>query len=254
MKRYNWTIDDNLFWRHWKCYLIRNFHGKNSVLHVIHLFYIIQLKISRCLQIIMCSLAKYVYTCVQGLMFFIPTHRKDAIMYHVLRLLSQKLRELPVIPVAGRKRLERFKSSLPNERYKTRGKSFIMKLFIVAKMKVVGSGLSQLRRLTHICVSKLGHHWFRTCTSPCLYLDQCWCSVNWIVGNKLWSIWSQTTRKFIPEYEYEIRACENCENLYPAIICLQDCSRAVDVKRNLKHCTKWVYEFMHHIIKSAVKR
>ena len=86
------------------------------------------------------------------------------------------------------------------------------------------SGLTQLRRLTHICVSKLGHYWFRSwtgvCASPCLYLDQCWCSVNWIVGNKLWSIWSQTMRKFIPEYEYEIRACENCENLYPAIICL----------------------------------
>ena len=203
MSLYLWIIDDNLLWRHWKCYSIRKIHRKISVLHVIQLFYIIQLKIRRCLQIIMWSLATYVHTCVQCSMFFIPTYRNDAIMYHVLRLLSQELRESSIIPVVGRKRFERFKSSLPNERYKTRGERFIMKLFIVAKTKVVGSGLTQLRRRTHICVSKLGHHWFRSwtgvCASPCLYLDQCWCSVNWIVGNKLWSIWSQTTRKFIPE-------------------------------------------------------
>ena len=40
---------------------------------------------------------------------------------------------------------------------------------------------------THICITKLGHHWFRkwlvTSSVPSHYLNQCWIIVNWMHGN-----------------------------------------------------------------------
>ena len=39
---------------------------------------------------------------------------------------------------------------------------------------------------THICVSELGHHWFRWWPVwPTHYLNQWWFIVNWKLGNKL---------------------------------------------------------------------
>ena len=48
---------------------------------------------------------------------------------------------------------------------------------------------SRRSRVTHICVSKLDHHWFIQwpvdCTAPSHYLNQCWFIVNKTLGNKL---------------------------------------------------------------------
>ena len=42
--------------------------------------------------------------------------------------------------------------------------------------------------MTHICVSKLFHHWFRqwlvAWTAPSHYLKQCWNVINWTIRNK----------------------------------------------------------------------
>ena len=48
-------------------------------------------------------------------------------------------------------------------------------------------------QVTHICVSKLGHLWFRSLlvawSAPSHYLKQCWNIVNWTIGNKLqWNL------------------------------------------------------------------
>ena len=43
-------------------------------------------------------------------------------------------------------------------------------------------------RVTHICVNKQGHHWFRLLVvvwpAPSHYLNQCWNIVDWTIGNK----------------------------------------------------------------------
>ena len=48
---------------------------------------------------------------------------------------------------------------------------------------------SHLSRVTYICVSELGHHWFRqwlvAYSTPRHYLNQWWHLVNWIIGNKV---------------------------------------------------------------------
>ena len=54
-------------------------------------------------------------------------------------------------------------------------------------------GLTHLALVTHICVSELGHHWFRqqlvACSVPNHYLNQCWFIVNWTPGNKFqWNL------------------------------------------------------------------
>ena len=41
--------------------------------------------------------------------------------------------------------------------------------------------------MPHICVTELGHHWFRywlvSCSAPSHYLNQCWLIVNWTPGS-----------------------------------------------------------------------
>ena len=48
--------------------------------------------------------------------------------------------------------------------------------------------LTHLPLVPHICVSELGHHWFRywlvACSVSSHYLNRCWHSVNWTLGNK----------------------------------------------------------------------
>ena len=67
--------------------------------------------------------------------------------------------------------------------------------------------------MTHICVSKLGHHWFRywfvAWTAPSHYQNQCWNIVNWTLINKLQWNFNRYSSIFIQE-----NACENvvCEN------------------------------------------
>ena len=47
--------------------------------------------------------------------------------------------------------------------------------------------------MPQICVSELGHHWFRfwlvACSAPSHYLNQCWFIVDWTPGNKFqWNL------------------------------------------------------------------
>ena len=53
--------------------------------------------------------------------------------------------------------------------------------------------LTHWGRVTHICVNKVGHHWFRlwlvTWPAPSHYLNQRWNIVDYTIGNKLqWNI------------------------------------------------------------------
>ena len=43
--------------------------------------------------------------------------------------------------------------------------------------------------MPHICISEVGHHWFRqwlvACSAPSHCLNQCWLIINWALRNKL---------------------------------------------------------------------
>ena len=61
--------------------------------------------------------------------------------------------------------------------------------------------LTQWGRVMYICVSKLGHLWFRqwlvAWLAPSHYLNQCWNIVNWTLGNKLhWKFFKLYTFSF----------------------------------------------------------
>ena len=67
--------------------------------------------------------------------------------------------------------------------------------------------LTHWGRVTHICVSKLGHHWFRqwlvAWPAPSHYLNQCWNIINWILGNKFqWNL-NRNSYIFIQENAFE---------------------------------------------------
>ena len=55
----------------------------------------------------------------------------------------------------------------------------------------------------HICLDKLGQHWFRCClvaySSPSHYLNQCWVIVHWALSNTLQWDFNQNTKLFIHE-------------------------------------------------------
>ena len=55
----------------------------------------------------------------------------------------------------------------------------------------------------HICVSKLGQHWFRqwlvACSAPSHCLDQCWLIVNWTLRNKRYWNSIRNTKGFFHE-------------------------------------------------------
>ena len=51
--------------------------------------------------------------------------------------------------------------------------------------------------VTHICVSKLYHHWFRWWLMPSHYLNQCWDIVNWALRNKYQWNFKRNSCKYI---------------------------------------------------------
>ena len=62
--------------------------------------------------------------------------------------------------------------------------------------------LTHLPPMPHICVSELGHHWFRwwlvACSALSHYLNQCWFTANWTLENKFqWNLNHFHTRKCI---------------------------------------------------------
>ena len=61
--------------------------------------------------------------------------------------------------------------------------------------------------MTHICVSKIYHHWFGkwlvTWSAPSHYQNQCWNIVNWTLGNKLQWNFTRNSYIFIQEYPFE---------------------------------------------------
>ena len=67
--------------------------------------------------------------------------------------------------------------------------------------------------LPHICVSELGHHWFRqwlvVCSVPSHYLNQNWLIVNWTLGNKFQWNFNRKSIIFIRENAFGIVVCHN---------------------------------------------
>ena len=72
---------------------------------------------------------------------------------------------------------------------------------------MVGYILTHWGRVTHICVIKLGHHWFRywlvACSAPSHYLNQCWNIVNWTFRNKLQWNFNRNSNIFIQVFAFE---------------------------------------------------
>ena len=67
--------------------------------------------------------------------------------------------------------------------------------------------ISHWGRVTHICVRKLGYHWFRQClvawSAPSHHLNQFWYIVNWTPRNKLqWNL-KRNSYVFIQENRFE---------------------------------------------------
>ena len=73
-------------------------------------------------------------------------------------------------------------------------------------------------RMTHVFVSKLGHHWFRqwlvAWSAPSHYMNQCWGIVNWTLGNKLQWNFNQNIKLFIHENVSENIVCEMAAILF----------------------------------------
>ena len=68
--------------------------------------------------------------------------------------------------------------------------------------------LTHWGRVTHICISKVGHHWFRwwlvPWTAPSHYLNHCRNIVNWTPENKLeWNL-NRNLYIFIQENAFQI--------------------------------------------------
>ena len=72
--------------------------------------------------------------------------------------------------------------------------------------------LTHWGRVTHICVGKLNHHWFKwwlvAWSAPSHYLNQCWNIVNSTLRNKLqWNL-NRKSNIFIEENTFENVVCE----------------------------------------------
>ena len=74
------------------------------------------------------------------------------------------------------------------------------------------SFLTHWGRVTHICVSWLDHHRFRSWlvawTAPSHYPNQCWNIVNWTLRNKLQWIFNRNSNIFIQGNAFENGVCE----------------------------------------------
>ena len=91
--------------------------------------------------------------------------------------------------------------------------------------------LTQWAWVTHVCVSKLCHLWFRwwfvVCTAPSHYLNKCSLIVNWTDGSKLqWNF--NRNSYFSLQNAFEIVVCEKA-----AILSLYQC---VNMHGMLQHC------------------
>ena len=67
--------------------------------------------------------------------------------------------------------------------------------------------LTHWGRAMYICVSELGHHWFRwwlvACLVPSHYLNQCWVIVIWTIRNEIqWDI-NRNSNIFMQENAFE---------------------------------------------------
>ena len=77
--------------------------------------------------------------------------------------------------------------------------------------------LTQWGRQTHICVTKLSHHWFilwLVAWSPSHYLTQCWNIVNWTLSNKLQWNPNRNSYIFIHKNAFENVICEMASSLF----------------------------------------
>ena len=72
--------------------------------------------------------------------------------------------------------------------------------------------LTHLPLVLHICVIKLGQHWFSwwlvACSAPRHYLNQWWLIVNWTLSNKLQWNSNLNTNLFIREKAFQNVVCE----------------------------------------------
>ena len=67
--------------------------------------------------------------------------------------------------------------------------------------------LTHWGRATHICVTKVGYHWFRqwlvACSAPSHYLNKCWIIVNWTLVNIFQWNFNQNTTFFIDKNAFD---------------------------------------------------
>ena len=83
---------------------------------------------------------------------------------------------------------------------------------LVSDDKALFKCVNLTNRVAHICVCKLGHHWFRklfvTSSARSYYLYKCWLIVNWKLWNILpWNLWQNKTI-FTEENEFENVVCK----------------------------------------------
>ena len=87
--------------------------------------------------------------------------------------------------------------------------------------------LTHWGRVTHIYVSRLGHHqfkwWIVAWSAPSNYLKQWWIIVNWTHGNKLRWICNRNSNIFIEENAFENVVCK-----MSAILCRCQCVNSRD--------------------------
>ena len=97
--------------------------------------------------------------------------------------------------------------------------------------------------MTHVCVSKLGHHWFwkwlGAWSEPNNYLNQCWHIVNWTPTNKLQWNCNRNSYVFIQENAFKNVICEMAANCLGLNMLTQDWRNSVaDALELLQSCAK----------------
>ena len=67
-------------------------------------------------------------------------------------------------------------------------------------------------RVTHICVSESGQHWFRkwlvAYSASTHYLNQCWFTVNWTLRNKLQPNFNRNSNIYLEDNAFENAVCK----------------------------------------------
>ena len=116
------------------------------------------------------------------------------------------------------------------------------------------NALTHWGRLTHICVSRLCHHWFRqwlvAWPAPSHCLNQWWNIVNWTLGNKF--RWNHYQNNHSRKYALECRL-QSVVNLVSSLMCsrmskIKGCMPNINVTRlMLFSCIQQKFGYVYHM-------